>query len=91
MQVLSLGLSRTGTASMQEAYTILGYESPYRFASIFTNIHDADMWNEALRMKLNTNDRSKTYGRAELDQLLGHCAAVTDAPCCVFWEELIKA
>ena len=91
MQVLSLGLSRTGTASMQEAYTILGYESPYHFASIFANIHDADMWNEALRMKLNTKNRSKTYGRAEFDQLLGHCAAVTDAPCCVFWEELIDA
>lgn len=89
MQVLSLGLPRTGTLSMREAYSILGYDQPYHFASVVENCRDADMWNEALRAKFRGS--GKPYGRAEFDQLLGHSAAVTDTPCCVFWEELIEA
>lgn len=47
------------------------------------------MWNEALDAKyLN---KGKPYGRAEWDQLLGHCRAVTDLPCVAFAEELIEA
>ncbi|KAJ4149977.1 hypothetical protein LMH87_010749 [Akanthomyces muscarius] len=89
MQVLSLGLPRTGTLSMREAYSILGYEQPYHYASIATNCKDADMWNEAMRAKFH--GRGKPYGRAEFDQLLGHAAAITDTPGCVFWEELVEA
>ena len=89
MEVLSLGLPRTGTLSMRQAYSILGYESPYHFASIVQNCRDADMWNEALRAKFD--GVGKPYGRAEFDQLLGQSAAVTDTPCCLFWEELIGA
>ncbi|TQV91889.1 glycoside hydrolase family 43 protein [Cordyceps javanica] len=89
MQVLSLGLPRTGTVSMREAYSILGYAQPYHFASIVENCKDADMWNEALRAKFN--GIGKPYGRAEFDQLLGESAAVSDTPCCIFWAELIEA
>lgn len=92
MEVLSLGLPRTGTATMQEAYKIFGYDNPYHFSSIFANVQDADMWNEALRAKLsNGTGRDKPYGRAEFDQLLGHCAGVTDSPACLFWEKLVEA
>lgn len=89
MEVLSLGLPRTGTASMQEAYAILGFQEPYHFASIVMNIRDADMWIEALNAKFK--GIGKPYGKKEFDQLLGHCGAVTDTPCCFFWEELIEA
>src|ERR1700761_8644992 len=50
MEVLALGLSRTGTLSMQEALTILGYPT-YHYAEIFANVQDADMWIEALDYK----------------------------------------
>lgn len=89
MQVLSLGLPRTGTVSMREAYSILGYENPYHFASICGNVKDADMWSEAMRAKFD--GVGKPYGRAEFDQLLGESAAITDTPGCIFWEELIDA
>ncbi len=89
MEVLSLGLPRTGTLSMREAYAILGYEQPYHFASIVGNCKDADMWNEALRAKFE--GLGKPYGRAEFDQLLGESAAVTDTPGCILWEELVEA
>jgi hypothetical protein len=89
MEVLSLGLHRTGTLSMQEAYSILGYQNPYHYASLVSNVKDADMWNEALRAKYS--GKGRPYGRAEFDQLLGHCGAVTDTPICNFWKELIEA
>lgn len=88
MEVLSLGISRTGTLSMQSAFSILGYPSPYHFSSILTNIQDADIWNEVLRAKLK---EGRTATRRELDQVIGHCGAVTDTPCAVLWRELLAA
>ena len=89
LEVLSLALPRSGGASMKEAYSILGYQNPYHFSSVIGNVKDSDMWLEALRAKYE--GVGKPYGRAEFDQLLGHCGAVTDGPACLFWEELIDA
>jgi len=88
MEVLSLGISRTGTLSMQDAYRILGYPNPYHYSSIFANILDADYWTELLRAKY---DRGAYVDKAAFDQLLGDSGAVTDTPCVVFWKELIDA
>ena len=73
---------------MQQALSILGYENPYHFSSMYGNVRDADMWKEALQAKYRGYG---TFGRAEWDQLLGHVAAVTDAPCNIFGPELIEA
>ncbi|KAF7195196.1 hypothetical protein HII31_03402, partial [Pseudocercospora fuligena] len=87
MQVLSLAPSRTGTLSMASALSTLGY-SPYHFSSIFQNVGDCDIWIPALKAKFERNEK---IGRETFDNVLGHCSAVTDAPCIVFWEELIDA
>ncbi|KAK0838154.1 hypothetical protein LTS02_017829 [Friedmanniomyces endolithicus] len=63
MEVLSLGLARTGTLSMQEALKILGHVNTYHYSSIFANVQDADMWNEALRAKYK--GRGKPFGRRD--------------------------
>ncbi|KAJ3498816.1 hypothetical protein NLG97_g824 [Lecanicillium saksenae] len=89
MEVLSIGLQRTGTVSMREANSILGYEKPYYCASIFENCREADMWNEALCAKFS--HPGKQYSRAEFDRLLGHSAAITAVPGCILWAELIEA
>ncbi|KAK5693251.1 hypothetical protein LTR17_025172 [Elasticomyces elasticus] len=89
MEVLSLGVARTGTLSMQEALTILGYPNTYHYSSIFANVRDADMWNPALRAKYQ--GRGKPFARQEWDQLLGHCGAITDVPAICFWRELLDA
>ncbi|KAK5120739.1 hypothetical protein LTR85_006097 [Meristemomyces frigidus] len=89
LEVLSLGMPRTGTLSMQEALSMLGYPTPYHYVSIFENARDADMWIPALRAK--AQGRGKPFGRREWDQLLGHCGAVTDTPCVYFWRELLDA
>ncbi|KAK4540175.1 hypothetical protein LTR36_009761 [Oleoguttula mirabilis] len=87
LEVLSLGMPRTGTLSMQEALSTLGYATPYHYVSIFANARDADMWLPAFRAKA----AGKPFTRREWDQLLGHCGAVTDVPCVYFWRELVAA
>lgn len=104
MEVLSLGFSRTGTLTMVEALKILGYPEPYHYSSVFANVKDADMWQEAFRLKYGTGPvgaggvaqgsrdvRNTTNWRQLFDQLLGHCGAVTDTPGVMFAEELLAA
>jgi hypothetical protein len=89
MEVLSLGCPRTGTLSMQEAYSMLGYAYPYHFSSVFDNIQDADMWQEAFNAKFRGGPALDW--RKHFDSLLGHSSVVADAPAVLFWKELVEA
>ena len=91
MEVLNLSPPRTGTLSMNEAFRILGYQDPYHYASLFANSRDADMWSEALDAKFRPETGKKPLRKREFDQLLGHCSAVCDIPCIMFWRELVEA
>lgn len=73
---------------MRQAFRILGYPNPYHFTSLFENVQDADMWQDAFEAKYQGKG---TFGHREFDQLLGHVGAVTDSPCVAFSEELIEA
>ncbi|KAJ7640988.1 hypothetical protein FB45DRAFT_1124288, partial [Roridomyces roridus] len=79
-------MPRTGTAC--QLTRILGYNECYHMLHTFQNVQDFDMWMEALAAKY---DGKGKFGRAEFDKLLGHCMAVTDAPCSLFAPELIDA
>ncbi|KAI1176578.1 P-loop containing nucleoside triphosphate hydrolase protein [Nemania sp. FL0916] len=90
MRVLGLGVSRTGTASLRQALLDLGYDDTYHYGALLNeNPRDAEMWIDALDAKIN--GRGKEFTKTEWDQLLGHCQAVTDTPCHVFWRELLDA
>ncbi|CAF9918780.1 MAG: hypothetical protein ALECFALPRED_000825 [Alectoria fallacina] len=89
MQVLSLGLPRTGTASMQSALQTLGYNDTAHGFDMISHPEIGAPWMEAVQAKFLGH--GKPYGRAEFDALLGNCAAVTDMPCACFWEELMAA
>ncbi|KAJ7203985.1 P-loop containing nucleoside triphosphate hydrolase protein [Mycena rebaudengoi] len=89
MKVLVLGYCRTGTSSMRTALQMLGYSEIYHMQSVLGNPLEAAMWQEAMDAKFL--GKGKKYGRAEWDQLLGHCQAVTDAPAMLFSEDLIAA
>lgn len=89
MQVLSLGFPRTGTASVQAALEILGYNHTAHGFDLISHPEIAAPWMAAINAKFF--NQGKSYGRAEFDALLGHCAAVTDMPCACFWEELMLA
>jgi len=90
MQVLSLGMSRTGTASMKVALHILGYSDVYHFLSMVSNIRDGDIWTSLLKAKYSDQADAVDW-RSKFDGVLGHCAAVTDMPAVHFGPELILA
>ncbi|KAL8830413.1 MAG: hypothetical protein Q9191_001442 [Dirinaria sp. TL-2023a] len=72
---------------MQQALERLGYKS-YHMSEAYRN-KAFDYWLEALKAKYDGQGRS--YQREEFDKLLGDYAAVTDAPCFFFVDELIAA
>lgn len=47
------------------------------------------MWVEAMNAKFK--GIGKPYGKEQWDALLGHCQAVTDNPCVIFYKELLAA
>lgn len=47
------------------------------------------MWIEAMEAKFK--GIGKPYGKDQWDALLGHCQAVTDTPCVIFYKELLAA
>jgi hypothetical protein len=90
MQVICVGLPRTGTESLQQALLALGYDHTYHGWDI---IYDEDCYSPGwVRLA-----RKKWYGggaeitAAEFDELLGHSVAVTDAAASVFAAEMIAA
>ena len=90
MQVLSLGMSRTGTASMQKALQILGYPTSHGF-DMHENPKDAEMWVEAYETKYFGAPGPDLNIPEHWDQLLGHVSATTDLPANSFGPELINA
>lgn len=90
MKLLCLGHSRTGTQSLREALFILGYDDVYHQTSLNVDYPaDVPLWNKALRAKFE--GQGDVFDRHKFDQLLGHCMAVTDVPCVIFWRELMDA
>lgn len=90
LRVLCLGQSRTGTVSIRQALINLGYKDCYHYASALQeNPRDTELWIEALEAKFK--GIGKAYGKEEWDALLGHCQAVTDTPCVLFYKELLAA
>ncbi|KAI1923140.1 hypothetical protein LOZ58_003693 [Ophidiomyces ophidiicola] len=89
MRVICAGLPRSGTASLREALTRLGFDHTYHMISVlFENPPDAHMWIDAIRAKF---DGVGTFEKEQWDQLLGHCQAVCDVPPALFIPELVKA
>jgi hypothetical protein len=89
MEVLCLGLERTGTLSLRAALYHLGYFDVYHASSaLMENPLDCDMWVEAVDATFNGKG---TFPREDWDHLLGHCMAVTDQPAATFAKELVGA
>ncbi|KAK0513940.1 hypothetical protein JMJ35_003662 [Cladonia borealis] len=89
MEVLALGMSRTGTYSMYTALQILGLKSMHMAELRFTPPGTHALWLKGLEAKYH--GKGKKYGKAELDKLLGEYSAITDIPCIMFTEELLAA
>lgn len=93
MQVLALGLPRTGSLSMARALTILGYRDVYHTINAIDNPHDWTVFNraaDAFFPSLPTYDPSATFSRADWDELWAPCEATTEVAS-LFAPQLIEA
>lgn len=73
--------------ALRQALFELGYDDVYHQTSVNVDSpQDTELWIEAMKAKFE--DRGKQFEQLEWDQLLGHCMAVTDVPCILFWQEL---
>ncbi|KAF5007155.1 hypothetical protein FDECE_6508 [Fusarium decemcellulare] len=91
LEVLALGMPRTGTASMQRALMILGYNEVYHGFAMFSNVCEVELWKDAIKRKYEPQPGQKHPDREDFDQLLGHCGAICDYPANVFGPEMIEA
>ncbi|TVY33801.1 hypothetical protein LSUB1_G006800 [Lachnellula subtilissima] len=88
MEILVLGLPRTGTQSLADALNILGYPNIYHMREVGKNQHQAK-WIEALEAKFE--GKGKPFGREEFDSFLSGYNGVADYPAAIFPRELIAA
>lgn len=88
MEVLVLGYGRTGTQSLSQALTILGYNRTYHMIDVFMR-NDYPYWIAAMEAKYD--GKGQPFGREEFDKFLGDYMAVTDFPAAIFADELIAA
>lgn len=88
MKVLVLGLSRMGTDSLRTALFTLGYQGVYHGMNVTAvRTEDTAFWVPAYEAKW----RGETLGKADFDNVLGDCEAVTDYPAVGFGVELLAA
>ncbi|RGP75164.1 hypothetical protein FLONG3_5848 [Fusarium longipes] len=80
MKVLSLGLPRTGSASMAEALTILGYKNVYHATQAIDSPKDWAILERACDASFPNlpSYTGKPLTREDWDELWGHCEATTD-------------
>ena len=95
MQVLALGMSRSGTESLRRALQILGYDHVFHGFDMIESIPmSSKSWVLLGRRKFaiqNPVTGDSGISREDFDALLGHCEAVTDQPPSIFAAELINA
>ena len=91
LEVLAVGLSRSGTDSLRQALLHLGYENTYHgFDAPVTKGH-CKLWHQLGKKKWRRTNSDADITAEDFDQIIGHCAAVTDMPAAAFAPELIAA
>ncbi|KAF5568814.1 hypothetical protein FPHYL_2621 [Fusarium phyllophilum] len=88
MQILVLGLPRTGTQSLADALEILGISPIYHMREVGKNNH-ADLWTALLYEKFSTDGFSQPPG--DLLKILSNYKGVSDYPAAIFVDELLAA
>jgi len=93
MKVLSLGMPKTGTASMAAAYRILGYQDVHHgIDAIFSYRSDFEVIRRAADASFPSlpTYTGKPFTRQDWDAAFGPCEAVTDVAA-LFAPQLIEA
>ncbi|EWG54117.1 hypothetical protein FVEG_12409 [Fusarium verticillioides 7600] len=88
MQVLVLGLPRTGTQSLADGLAILGISPIYHMREVGKNNH-ADLWTALMYQKFDKDGSSQRQG--DLVTILSNYKCVADYPAAIFVDELLAA
>jgi hypothetical protein len=80
LKVIGAGWSRTGTFSLRNALELLGLGPCYHMHEVFLHPEQHALWRLAAAGKLS-----------DWGTLFAAYQAVTDAPACLFWRELVAA
>ncbi|OTB04865.1 hypothetical protein M426DRAFT_73217 [Hypoxylon sp. CI-4A] len=93
MEVICVGMPRSGTESLQHALIKLGYDHTFHGWDItFEDPNYCQQWARLARKKwLGPLDGETGITAADFDALLGHSVAVTDTAASVFAAELVAA
>lgn len=81
MQVLTLGLPRTGSASICEALKILGYKEVHHGIGALNLPHEWPVFSaaaDACVSSLPSHEPGRTFSTTDWDAIFGPCEAVTD-------------
>lgn len=89
LQVLAVGLSRSGTDSLRHALLDLGYFEVYHGFRMAEKTDHALQWVR-LGHAQSTGDNNFLCAE-QFDRVFGDCSAVTDINCAAYAHELIKA
>ncbi|TQW00289.1 hypothetical protein V2A60_001387 [Cordyceps javanica] len=89
MLVLAVGPSRSGTGSLREALIQLGYSHTYHGFDTVIQPADDILWHKLRLKREKLGPGSLTA--ADFDQVIGHCAAITDHAATAFALDLIAA
>ncbi|KAH6699995.1 hypothetical protein BKA64DRAFT_655494 [Cadophora sp. MPI-SDFR-AT-0126] len=88
MEILALGVSRSGTDSLKHALEVLGYEKVYHGFDLLAAPEQLPFWREATKAKF---EGGKKFTRDDWDRIFGNCRAISDLPAIMFAKELIEA
>lgn len=94
MQILCLGLPRTGTESLTIALRMLGYEVYHGWDMIFEQPSRMRQWTLLARQKFGSSSPVKGDSKittAQFDELMGHAEVVVDSAAWTFASDLIEA
>ena len=91
--IIGAGLGRTGTKSLSNALTVLGYKTYHMEDKIENRNEDRDVWNRWARTEVDTADPDeKKAAIREILDLFKRAGvnATTDFPACVLYREFME-
>ncbi|PYH68031.1 sulfotransferase family protein [Aspergillus vadensis CBS 113365] len=93
LQVICVGLPRSGTESLSRALTQLGFKTYHGWDIVFDDPPYAQGWAQLAERKYSgvQGPGDAPITRDEFDCLLGHCDAVVDTAAAMFSVEMIQA
>ena len=91
MEVLCLGLPRTGTMTLQHALLQLGYRNVWHGDPVTLKDIPADSSAVVNELAIKKFRHGKRIARDELERLLWDFDATTDIPPCYFWDDMMAA